>query len=878
MEQLPRHLHPSFDPVAKEEAVIQGDKYRFTILTAQLIRLEYSKEGQFEDRPSQTFWYRKQKVPQFEVKEMENELVVETEKLILNYKAPEEKFSQDNLEIEIKELEEVWQYGQSNEKNLKGTIRTLDTVDGWTELNQGLVARNGWAVVDDTASLVFNQDTAWVERRDKNETTQDLYFFGYGHNYLQCIKDFTKLSGKPPLLPRWALGNWWSRYWRYTEQELKNLIQQFQQREIPLSVCIIDMDWHLVDNPYTDGWTGYTWNRDLFPNPAGFIKWLHQQQLKTALNLHPADGVHPHEKQYCEFAKRMGIDPESEQAVEFDITDFKFVKNYFELLHHSLEEKGVDFWWIDWQQGQESKLPGLDPLWALNHLHFYDRSKDGSRPFIFSRWSGLGSHRYPIGFSGDTIISWDSLQFQPYFTATAANVAYGWWSHDIGGHCEGQDEAELYTRWVQFGVFSPIMRLHSTKEKYLERRPWSKGEPFYSLAKDAMRFRHALIPYLYTMAWRNHRQGVPLVRPMYYYHPEREEAYSLSEQYYFGSELLVAPHLNPREKSTNLSRKTFWLPEGDWLNFFTGEYYAGNKCYVEYGNLKDIPVLAQAGAIVPLGPKLKWGGIENPEELDIYVFAGADREFELYEDAGVGLDYQSGEAATTKFIQNWSKDQLQFEISSVAGDKSIVPENRDYELFFRGVKKPDRVDVTVDGQLQEINFSYDQDKETVIVYIPRVHPSNQVTVSLLTETGSLLSHRDRSKEKCYQLLKSFKMPTRAKTQIEERILADEARENISLLNDFLTVLTKQQLRAIAEVFYGIGVSRIKSDGEDKIIVWNNEKHTDFKYYFSAWEQEQPESGSGIISDFKVFSPAEWDYYNWQLEIDYCGLFDIIYKE
>jgi alpha-glucosidase (family GH31 glycosyl hydrolase) len=134
----------------------------------------------------------------------------------------------------------------------------------------------------------------------------------------------------------------------------------------------------------------------------------------------------------------MGIDPASEQPIEFDVADSHFMQAYFEYLHYPKEEQGIDFWWMDWQQGEHSKLQGLDPLYWLNHLHFYDQAKQGKkRPFIFSRWGGLGNHRYPIGFSGDTVITWDSLSFQPYFTSTASNVAYGWWSHDIGGHFMG---------------------------------------------------------------------------------------------------------------------------------------------------------------------------------------------------------------------------------------------------------------------------------------------------------------------------------------------------------------------------------------------------------------------------------------------------------
>ena len=877
MDQLPDYLKPSFAPQAKEEAIIAGKNYRFTILTAQMIRLEYAETGEFEDRPSQVFWYRQQPVPEFDVKKDGEHLVIETDKLILEYQLDDNSFNEDNLTLTVKDLDTKWHPGKENSENLKGTIRTLDAVEGRTKLNNGLLSRDGWAVVDDSTSLIFDQKTGWLKER-KDQEAEDLYFFGYGHNYLKCLKDFNAVTGEVPLLPRWALGNWWSRYWRYTQEELKSLMKEFQEREIPLSVCIIDMDWHLIENQYTDGWTGYTWNKDLFPNPAGFINWLHQQQLKTTLNLHPAAGVHPHEEQYREFAQRVGIDPETEEPIDFDMTDLDFIKNYFELLHHPKEEIGIDFWWIDWQQGQKSKMPHLDPLWALNHLHFYDRKRNNKRPFIFSRWSGLGSHRYPIGFSGDTIISWDSLRFQPYFTATASNVSYGWWSHDIGGHCKGQDEAELYARWVQFGVLSPIMRLHSTKEKYLDRRPWTKGHAFYTVVKEAMRFRHALIPYLYTMAWKNHQEAEPLVQPMYYQHPKTEEAYNFPNQYYFGSQLLAAPHLNPRGESTNLSRKVVWLPEGDWMNFFTGEYYAGDNCYVEYGSLDELPIFAQAGSIVPLDHGKELNGVENPAELDLYIFAGADNEFELYEDAGTGLEYQNGAAAITKFIQNWSTDQLHFEISSVAGDKSVVPINRDYKLFFRGIKRPDGVNVTVDGQLKEIAFNYDEKKETVIVYIPEIQPSNQVTVNLFTETGNLLSHRERTEENCYQLLKSFKMKTRAKTQIEEIITSDQAQDNIEELKDFLTVLTDEQLRAIVEVFYGLGVDKIKTDKRDKIIAWNNNKQTQFKYYFSAWSKEEPNSNSGIIPKFKVFPLVEWEDSKWQLEIDYCELFNILYTK
>ena len=199
------------------------------------------------------------------------------------------------------------------------------------------------------------------------------------------------------------------------------------------------------------------------------------------------------------------------------------------MLHHRLEDQGVDFWWLDWQQGPYSRIQGIDPLWMLNHFHFLDSGRDGRRPLTFSRYAGPGSHRYPVGFSGDTHISWASLDFQPEFTATASNIGYGWWSHDIGGHIFGERDDELAARWVQLGVFSPILRLHSSSNPFLVKEPWLYPREARDAMGEALRFRHRLVPYLHTMNHRAAVEGVPLVRPMYHLAPDEPRAYDGAE-------------------------------------------------------------------------------------------------------------------------------------------------------------------------------------------------------------------------------------------------------------------------------------------------------------------------------------------------------------
>ena len=430
-------------------------------------------------------------------------------------------------------------------------------------------------------------------------------------------------------------------------------------------------------------------------NFDGFLKKLKDDNYKVTFNIHPSMGVRWFEEQYEDMCKAMGQDPKTKEPVAFDITDKKFTENYFDILHRPFEEKGVDFWWIDWQQGTKTAVKGLDPLWALNHYHFLDNAKDNHRPLILSRFCGAGSQRYPLGFSGDTTQTWKSLDYQPGYTATASNVAYPWWSHDIGGHCMGIKDDELYLRWVQLGVFSPVMRLHSTNNEFMGKEPWNYSGSVGRIATQALRFRHKLLPYIYTMNYRTHTECRAICEPMYYAYPEDKSAYECRNEFFYGTELIVAPVTEHTSAKTNLAGVNVWIPEGRYTDIFTDRIYSGNQFVKMFRDIETIPVLAKEGAIIPMSENCRKNDCTNPESLEILVYRG-NNTFTLYEDDGETLSYQNGEYLKTAMTVAENGNNVRFTIAKAEGTVSVVPEKRTYTVKFGDITGG-KVSVTVDG-------------------------------------------------------------------------------------------------------------------------------------------------------------------------------------
>jgi len=680
------------------QGVFKTSRMRITVLTPRLLRLE---TGCFTDLPTQTVWNRNFPKVKYTWGQENGIFTLKTDFVTFRIDIHKQKL----ISVTFADGTLVRDFEKGN---LMGTARTLDMVNGAAKLEKGILSRSGVAVMDDSGSLILHQDGTIAPR----ETCTDLYYFAYGHDYLSALKDFFHLTGPVPLIPKYALGNWWSRYKAYTQSEYRELMEEFLRRKIPVTVATIDMDWHWTDvlerfgtdgvpgegvthqekwyNSNTPGWTGYSWNTELFPDHRELLRWLKAQGFHVTLNVHPSQGIRAYEDCYEQTALAMGYDPAQRRRIPFDIANPRFVRAYFDTVHHPHEADGVDFWWIDWQQGKVTTIPGLDPLWALNHYHTLDAGAGEKRPLILSRYAGLGSHRYPLGFSGDTFATWASLQFQPYFTNNAANAGYTWWSHDIGGHQFGVQDDELYVRWLQYGVFSPINRLHSTCNEYMGKEPWKRSFAANAVAERFLRLRHKLIPYLYSANYQTHTAGIPLCMPMYY-RWDCPQAYEVKNQYIFGGNLLVCPVTTPADKRLNLAGTRLWLPEGRWTDFFTGRIYRGGNFVTMYRDLDTIPVLAGEGAIVPMYHSADTNDLSLEQPLDIHIWRG-NGSFELYDDDG---ETNSTLRTITCMQVAEEGDTLHFRILPASGNREILPESRSFTLIFRDIQN---ASVSVNGK------------------------------------------------------------------------------------------------------------------------------------------------------------------------------------
>ena len=436
----------------------------------------------------------------------------------------------------------------------------------------------------------------------------------------------------------------------------------------------------------------------------------------------PSEGIMPHEDNYEQIAASLGM--QDKNVIPFNAFDRNILNLYFKYLIDPLEEKGVDFFWINYQNAKEPYTERV-----LAHYHFVNEEKTRyKRGLLLAKNGMVASHRYPALYSGKTLVSWDTIKVLPYFNSMASNKGLCWWSHDIGGYMGGIEDADLYVRYVELACFSPIFRFASEGGKYYKREPWKWDVKTLKIVEDYCSLRHRLIPYLYTEAYKYSSAGLPMIQPLYYANPEVYDEPLYKNEYRFGTELLVAPITNKKDTLMNRTVERIFLPEGVWYDFKTGKKFLGNKRYVAFFKDEDYPVFAKSGSIIPLAVLEENRNITDPpKSMDIHIFPGKSNIYELYEDDGVSSLYKDGFFIKSAVDYNYLKNNYTVIIRPLEGKSGIIPDYRDYKIRFRNTRKADEVIVYLDKEVYQSN-SYVEDTDFV-VEVSHVKTTSQLSIN-----------------------------------------------------------------------------------------------------------------------------------------------------
>jgi hypothetical protein len=554
---------------------------------------------------------------------------------------------------------------------LGGYRRGLDGVNGDNgnpPITPGLLYRDGWYLLDDTTSALYDPATGTATPRPDHggEAYQDGYLFGYGHDYQQGLSDLATLTGPSELLPRWAYGVWYSEYMDRTAADYENtILPRFRSEGVPLDVLVTDTDFK---SPAT--WNGWEMDPAKFPDPKAFYDWAAGQGLHNTLNIHPSIQSNDPQFAAAQATARNKLAKAgcsgSVCTYTFDFGDPDQLRAYLGL-HQDMEKAGADFWWLDWCcDNSDSSLAGVTPDAWINQQYATDADKTVGRGFVLSRAFGSlqsGGYSSPTGvptgpwadkrttvhFTGDTSSTWGTLRMEVGYTpGEAAATGLSAVSHDIGGFNDatglkgsetyndgGQQRSttklpdDLYARWVQLGTFQPIDRLHGN---HSDRLPWQYGTAAKQSAEKFLNLREDLVPYTYTLAQQANATGVPVVRPTYLQYPEEAQAYATAgSEYLYGPDMLVAPVTTPGSTATT----SVWFPPGQWTDWFTGKTYQGGTTQDVTTTLDTMPVFVRAGAIVPT----RTGNVPDDaqstlDQATLTIAQGASGSFTLYEDNG----------------------------------------------------------------------------------------------------------------------------------------------------------------------------------------------------------------------------------------------------
>ena len=702
------------DGISLKENTITGQKYRFTILTERLIRLEYNPKGVFEDRTTQRVIKRNFPKVDYKITQSETLLQIVTAYFTLDY-VKEKNFiggklnPGSNLRITLNGTDRIWHYNHPEARNFGGIIYSLDNFEGNLKMNKGLYSTDGFTCLDDSDSFVLEGDNF----TNRTDSCIDLYVFMYKKDFGLCLKDYYDLTGYPMLIPRYALGTWWYKNHKYTGQTLDNLLTKFKEENILLSAVMLGDNWHLENDPLV--FDEENLSCQIFNDLTA------RHNIKAGITINPSLKAKENSYTYQNVVGNIGVLKQREYSfLPLSNQSLNLYTNYG---INNWINIGLDAFVVDYNNIKDKKALAL-----FNHYCYAAGGlTSNKRVVVFSRNHDIATHRNTIIFTGKTKVDWNTLEYLPRYNLTASNNGISYIAHAIGGYYGGIENYELYLRYIQLGVFSSMLVLASDKGEYYKREPWRWNITQSSVIKKYLNLRNSLIPYLYTESYIYHNSGSPIIQPLYYKYPKIYDEPLYKNQYFFGSKMLVCPITKKKNPLMNRVVQRMFIPEGVWYELESGKKYLGNKYYMSFYKDEDYPVFCKEGAIIPMSLDKT---IDLPTNMEIIVFPGSNGEYKLYEDDGFTNSFQNKNYAITEFSFQYQPNRYELTIKNI-NNSGILPYLRNYRIRFKNTKPVNLISIL--SGIQSIPGNYYLEKNDLVIDISNVSTSAELKIKLESE-------------------------------------------------------------------------------------------------------------------------------------------------
>ncbi|MBS3992421.1 MAG: DUF4968 domain-containing protein [Bacteroidetes bacterium] len=562
-----------------------------------------------------------------------------------------------------------------------------------------------------------------------------------GDNWPELINEYTNLTGKQPMIPLWALGNFSSRFGYHSERETRETVQKFKDAKIPLDAVVVDIYWFGKDIRGHMG--NFEFLKDSFPTPEKMMADFKKEGVKTVLVSEPFILTTSSKWDEASSKGYLGKDKDG-NAYRYDfyfgntgIIDIynSEAKKWFWNIYKGLTDKGVSGWWGDLGEPEVHPSDLLHATGTADEVHNiyghdwarliqegYKMDFSDTRPFILMRAGYSGSQRFGmIPWSGDVSRSWGGLQSQPEIALQMGMQGLGYMHSDLGGFGGGEVfDAELYTRWLQYGVFQPIYRPHA--QEHIPAEPVFHDEKTKALAKKSIEFRYQLLPYNYTLAFENNQKGMPLMRPLFF---DNNEHISITDTFLWGDSFLVSPVLYQ-----GIEKKQVYFPKNsNWFDFYTGEKIKGGIDKEVKLNDASIPVYVKGGSFIPMIETIQTTDNYTLSNFDLHFYADEDvKESEgmLYNDDGKTPEsFEKGMYEILRFKSERNSDELIISIETEKGTDFKVY-NKEIKLKIHHLKDKPRK-VKLNGKT--VKFSWDDNsKETSIKVILKNNKSQKIKI------------------------------------------------------------------------------------------------------------------------------------------------------